>query len=539
MKNRKRLPYFLSCILFSICALSLHAQEKTLPDLYSQTFKIGLPHVPGTMYRGEGGTPKGFPVEIAEELLNECGLSYEWVDGSWPELFEMVKSGQIDILPGTQISDERRAYLDFIDQGVYSMWSEFYIAKGFEFENPSQLDGQHVGVVTNDNNGIGFLKFIVDFGVDVQVSYYTSHSEAILGLKNGEIIGFAGPQKSSSNVLFRDLISSGMFYNPTVSSISFPKGKNKELIALMNEKLNVLKNEPNSAYYELYRTYNIGSFELTSSHIPRYVQLILLIGLVFIVIAVFFVLLLRKQVESQTAQLKMAKDKAEESERLKSSFLANMSHEIRTPLNSIIGFSELLVDNNYNKDIKKKYGDIIKKQNHILLNVINDIIDISKIETGNLKIIPQEIFIHEFLKEQYESFKAIFDESFTFNLKIEKTVKNLQIKIDDMRLSQIINNFLSNAQKYTHGGLVEMGIKEKENTFIFYVKDSGPGLTEKQAEVIFDRFHKENTFEQGAGLGLSICMSLAQMMGGEVKVSSTVEKGSVFSFEIIKTKVLT
>lgn len=525
--------------MFSICALSLHAQEKTLPDLYSQTFKIGLPHVPGTMYRSEDGTPKGFPVEIAEELLKECGLSYEWVDGSWPELFEMIKSGQIDILPGTQISDERRAYLDFIDQGVYSMWSEFYIAKGFEFENPSQLDGQHVGVVTNDNNGIGFLKFIVDFGVDVQVSYYTSHSEAILGLKNGEIIGFAGPQKSSSNVLFRDLISSGMFYNPTVSSISFPKGKNKELIALMNEKLNVLKNEPNSAYYELYRTYNIGSFELTSSHIPRYVQLILLIGLVFIVIAVFFVLLLRKQVESQTAQLKMAKDKAEESERLKSSFLANMSHEIRTPLNSIIGFSELLVDNNYNKDIKKKYGDIIKKQNHILLNVINDIIDISKIETGNLKIIPQEIFIHEFLKEQYESFKAIFDESFTFNLKIEKTVKNLQIKIDDMRLSQIINNFLSNAQKYTHGGLVEMGIKEKENTFIFYVKDSGPGLTEKQAEVIFDRFHKENTFEQGAGLGLSICMSLAQMMGGEVKVSSTVEKGSVFSFEIIKTKVLT
>ena len=434
-------------------------------------YKIGLPDVPGLMYRDKSNNPSGFLIEISTELLNAENIQYEWVDGSWTELFHKLIDGEIDVLPGTQITDERKEYLDFLEYGLHTMWSELYISQDFDFESPNQLNGKTIGIVEHDNNGIGFLNFIDEFNIEIETIYFNSHFEAALALENKKIDAMPGPKPNNEDMIFTKLKSAGLFYNPTIITLAFPKNKNFELQRSLNNRLRLLKEDPNYIFYSLYRKYNLSDITFENKVVPQKV----LIGLTttfFLLVLVFgFVILLRKQVEIKTKELKIAKEKAEQSEQLKSSFLANMSHEIRTPLNSIIGFSELLINFENDVDTKKQYGQIIEKQNQILLNLVNDIIDITKIETGNLKIVEHEIELNKFLQKQYQSFKSIFNDNFNFAYHIDAKIKNSIIKIDEYRLSQIINNFLTNANKYTNGRLVEMGVKEQEDFLIFYVKD--------------------------------------------------------------------
>jgi len=237
-------------------------------------------------------------------------------------------------------------------------------------------------------------------------------------------------------------------------------------------------------------------------------------------------------------ELIKAKEKAEESDKLKSAFLTNMSHEIRTPMNGIIGFAELLRDAE-NEEEMNEFIDIIIKNGQHLLDLINDIIDLSKIEAGVLQIFKTEINLNELTKEIYDMFannNNVIDKELRFTYENGLPDDDCRIITDRVRLKQILINLINNAIKYTEKGSVEFGYTYDNGILHFYISDTGIGIAEEHQEHLFERFMQvtlNNTpKKEGTGLGLAITKTYLKMMGGNIKVRSTLNVGSTFSFTL-------
>ena len=244
--------------------------------------------------------------------------------------------------------------------------------------------------------------------------------------------------------------------------------------------------------------------------------------------------LMRKYAEEELIQ---AKEKAEESDRLKSAFLANMSHEIRTPMNGILGFTELLKEPKLTGDEQQQYISIIEQSGERMLNTINDIINISKIESGQMEISISETNVNEQIEYIYSFFKPEVEQK-GLQICFKKALPENEaiIKTDREKIYGILTNLVKNAIKFTFAGSIELGYERKGEFLEFYVKDTGIAIPEERQEAIFDRFvqaHAGNRRAfQGAGLGLSISKAYVEMLGGRIRVRSEAGKGSVFYFTI-------
>ncbi|HLN53399.1 MAG TPA: cache domain-containing protein [Lentimicrobium sp.] len=235
-----------------------------------------------------------------------------------------------------------------------------------------------------------------------------------------------------------------------------------------------------------------------------------------------------------------AKEKAEESDRLKTAFLANMSHEIRTPMNSIVGFSNLIAEGDLTREEQAEYVEHINTGINNLLNLINDIIDIAKIEAGQLNIKPEYYSIGKLIDDVYVStseYKKRFNrQGVTFNYVIEDRLRETRVLIDPYRLNQVLTNLIVNAIKFTLKGSIVFGCEKRDSGLYFYVSDTGIGITEKDQEVLFRRFTQvgdNNGYKAGGtGLGLAISKHLIELMYGQIGVQSHKGKGSLFYFTI-------
>jgi len=242
-------------------------------------------------------------------------------------------------------------------------------------------------------------------------------------------------------------------------------------------------------------------------------------------------------------KLLAAKEKAEESDNLKSAFLANMSHEIRTPMNAILGFAELITmpDSEVTPPEKENFIKLINNSGNNLLRLIDDIIDISKIEAGQIKIHKKECYLNTTLQEIQQSFLEIrkIKEKENIDIRINENVRtqNLIINTDTLRLNQVLTNLIDNALKFTEDGFIEFGYEiQNKDKLLFYVKDTGVGMDQKKKDLVFDRFTKieddKNRLYRGAGLGLAISKSLVELLGGKIWVESTPSVGSTFYFNL-------
>ena len=234
----------------------------------------------------------------------------------------------------------------------------------------------------------------------------------------------------------------------------------------------------------------------------------------------------QKKIEEE---LRVAKDKAEHLDRLKSAFLANMSHEIRTPLNAIVGFSRLMTIAD-NAEDEKLYSDIINQNSEILLQLINDILDLAKIEAGTLEYIRYPMDLGELCRNVYEMHKDRVQTGVVLILDNKDT--SLIINEDQNRIMQVVTNLITNAIKFTFKGEIRFGFEVREEYIDFYVKDTGMGISEEKIKMIFERFVKLNTFVQGTGLGLAICRVIVEKLGGEITAESKLNEGSTFRFTI-------
>lgn len=235
----------------------------------------------------------------------------------------------------------------------------------------------------------------------------------------------------------------------------------------------------------------------------------------------------QKALLCEKESLAEALEKAKESDKMKSVFLANMSHEIRTPLNAIVGFSSLIADLELEKEEKTEYSNIIKNNNELLLKLINDILDLSRIESGHMSFTFSDCNLSQLLKEVYKTYQAQMPGNVELRLQIPS--EELTIKTDQCRLEQIINNFINNAIKFTTHGYIKIGYTYEKQEVCFYVEDTGKGIPENQQSSIFERFNKLDEFVQGTGLGLPICKVIAERFGGTIHLKSAEGKGSTFS----------
>jgi len=246
---------------------------------------------------------------------------------------------------------------------------------------------------------------------------------------------------------------------------------------------------------------------------------------------------LEKTVEKRTKELVKAKEQAEESDRLKSAFLANMSHEIRTPMNGILGFAGLLKEPDLTGETQQEYIKIIEKSGDRMLNIINDIIDISKIEANLIDVNISDSNLNEKMEFIYNFFKPQVEEKgMRFLLRNTLTAKEANIRTDNEKVYSILTNLVKNAIKYSKKGTIEFGYIKKDNTLEFFVKDTGIGIPKDRQKAIFERFVQADITDkmarQGAGLGLSISKAYVELLGGKIWVESKEGTGSTFYFTL-------
>ena len=239
---------------------------------------------------------------------------------------------------------------------------------------------------------------------------------------------------------------------------------------------------------------------------------------------------LKDELQESESALRDAKDRAEESSRLKSAFLANMSHEIRTPLNAIVGFSDVLASGGSSEDEQQGYVDIIKTNSDLLLRLINDILDVSRLEADRVTFTFEECDVVPLCQRVLASVSQARKSENEFIFECDR--ESMDMRTDTQRLQQVIINLLSNADKFTRNGKITLGLKvdEKQREVLFSVSDTGTGIPLEKQKLVFERFEKLNEYVQGTGLGLSICKLTVEKWGGEIWVDPGYTDGARFVF---------
>ncbi len=269
--------------------------------------------------------------------------------------------------------------------------------------------------------------------------------------------------------------------------------------------------------------------------------LVLIFGLF---IAIYYIAHIRRlknaleNLEKKSKELAIAKDKAEEANRLKTAFIANMSHEIRTPLNAIVGFSELQCMDDYSNEDKKEFEKIIKENSTLLLNLINDILDISRIESGRVTIDYRPCDVVKLCHSCLISVKQARPLEHV-EYQEHYPVDSLFIQTDAVKFKQVIINLLTNASKFTKEGHIRLSfsVDEGKRLITLAISDTGIGVPKEKAEAVFERFVKLNQYVQGTGLGLSLCRIIVERLGGKIWLDTSYTEGARFMFCIPLTKV--
>jgi len=243
----------------------------------------------------------------------------------------------------------------------------------------------------------------------------------------------------------------------------------------------------------------------------------------------------QKELKNTNSQLAIALEKASKSERLTKSFLANISHEIRTPMNSIMGFAQLLEVEDLDESILKTYSNIIVRNSQQLLSILNNLIEVSKMDSGMTKPNISCLSAKQLITDTFDLFSYASNDKILITNNTNEENTDIEFNSDPLLVKQVLNNFMSNAIKYTPSGTIEIGFKRNNQHIIFYVSDTGIGISESDVQSIFEPFwqvDQSTTINDGTGLGLAISKRITDVLKGQIWLESKLNKGSVFYFSL-------
>lgn len=545
-----KLISFLFLSVFALNAFSQLSNEKV-------SFKDRVIIAKGDMqfapfeFLNEKGEPDGFSVELFRAMMVRLGIKYKLTLEDWGKVQSELNNKQIDLAIGMIYSKERAEKVKF---GIPHCMISYNIVcrKNNDFSNLEQLKGKTIIVQHKDRAH----EYLLTTGLTDKIISVKNIAEAVQLLASGkhdavlsfDISSFYFVRKSGyDNLLVHLTDIAPERYSVVVNT------NNEDLLYMLNATIYQMKidGEYDKIYYKWFGVYE-------SPKISKVVWYILaLLGGCLILFGVF-IRVLRIRVKHATRALQRRnnemsklvkklrneneirlkveenlikeKERAEESDRLKSAFLANMSHEIRTPLNAIVGFSSIICETENEQD-KGKFLDIILKNNELLLQLINDVLDLSRIESGTLM-----------MNFDYFQLSDACDQVLSsINLEAKREEVQLVREInfdclsysDRSRVIQVLINFLNNSFKFTNVGTITLKTQQiGEDKVEIAVIDTGIGIDKDKEELVFERFTKLNAFSQGTGLGLSICKNIIERLHGAIGVESEVEVGSKFWIQL-------
>lgn len=514
----------------------------------SDTIVIGSANFcPPHEYINHDGKPTGYSVEFIKQIFSNRQIPYVIKPITADNFYTKILNKEIDILIGISPTIERKKDLVFSEP--YLNDSKVFISsKTDRIERLSKLTGKTLAVVVNSCSS-DFVKNIKD-EYSFKIIFKYSTEEVLKAVNSGECdygyisylsAIFIQNKEKYSNIRF----SNSLKYS---NELSFACRKEDiKLINIINQEIQTLDTQKYKDYLEnkwITPTLSYNKNEILNRVFPILSILLFIIVILTIISAILQNKIKKKTNELQEAlkQTEEAKALAEESNKLKSIFLSNVSHDLRTPLNSICGFSNLLTDNNITDSEKIEYINIINTNSDLLINLISDLIDITKIEANQMKLIHSDFQLNHLIYNIYQKFNLEKQQKGKTNVQLNyfcPLINSLSIIISDKnRVNQILSNLLSNALKFTENGYISFGyylIEEENQKFIkFYVKDTGIGIKESDLSMIFGRFSQTQSqyTHLGTGIGLSICEKLSEMLGGKIWVESEYGKGSTFYFTI-------
>ncbi len=527
-------PTLLISLLFLLATYFPVFAHEASPE---KSLRVGVYQNKPKIFLNDDGNPDGIFIDILTDIAGKEKLKLEYVYNDWPTLIVMLSTGEIDILPDMAHTPKRDSLFNFNHLSVINTWLEVYTKKSNRIQSINELGGKRIGLLRGSyQEELLTTKIKKKFNLSYDIVAFKDYISTRNALMNDEVdLIVADRFFYFSDEFDPNIIPTGIVFQPNELYFGFNNHISQDILTIFDHNLAQLKNNTTSAYFtSLHKWLDIHQHE---HGIPLQIKWLLIIISVVTLLAFAFIIILRKSVRIKTKELMAAKTKAEESDHLKTVFLQNISHEIRTPMNGILGFIDLLDNQDLIETDRKKYLDIVKKSGNRLLHTINDVIEISKIESNQIILHKSEVYLEQFMSGLLRFFtNQAAEKNLALTLDNNLTDNSVLIETDKSLLEKIFINLIKNAIKFTTTGSINLGYKIKKDMLEFYVKDTGCGIPANRQNAIYDRFVQSDLditrSHEGSGIGLAISKAYVEMLGGNIWVESEVNKGSTFYFTI-------